>query len=62
MKYTDSGEQQGETAAVILQTMQEAVKNHEQEPLSMDDVMDMLAGQIGQFAPMDEELPACFGG
>ena len=57
----DSGEQPGETAtAAILQTMQEAVKDHEQEPLSMDDVTDMLVGQIGQFAPMDEETTDLF--
>ena len=57
----DSGEQPGETAtAAILQTMQEAVKDHEQEPLSMNDVTDMLVGQIGQFAPMDEETTDLF--
>ena len=57
----DSGEQPSETAtAAILQTMQEAVKDHEQEPLSMNDVTDMLVGQIGQFAPMDEETTDLF--
>ncbi len=46
-KDMDSGEQPGETAtAAILQTMQEAVKGHVQEPLSMDDVTDRIAGQI----------------
>ncbi len=44
----------------MLQTMQEAVKDHVQEPLSMDDVTDILAGQIGQLAPMDEEAADLF--
>ena len=60
-KDIDSGEEPGDTAtATILQTMQEAVKDHVQEPLSMDDVTDMLVGQIGQFAPMDEETTDLF--
>ena len=60
-KDIDSGKQLGETAtAAILQTMQEAVKGHVQEPLSMDDVTDILAGQIGQIAPMDEESADLF--
>ncbi len=60
-KDLDSGEQPGETAtAAMLQTMQEAVKDHAQEPLSIDDVTDMLAGQIGQVAPMDEESAELF--
>lgn len=60
-KDIDSGEQTGETAtAAMPQTMQEAVRDHVQEPLSMDDVTDMLAEQIGQFAPMDEESADLF--
>ncbi len=60
-KDIDSGEQPGETAtAAMLQTSREAVKDHAQEPLSMDDVTDMIAGQIGQFAPMDEESADLF--
>ena len=47
-KDIDSGEQPGETVAAILQTAQEAVKDHVQEPLSMDDVTDMIAGQVEQ--------------
>lgn len=47
-KDIDNGEQPGEAAtAAILQTMQEAVKDHVQEPLSMDNVTDRIAGKIG---------------
>ena len=60
-KDIDSGEQPGETAtAAMLQIMQEAVQDHVQEPLSMDDVTDMLAGQIGQLASMDKESSELF--
>ena len=55
-KDMDSGEQPGEAmTAAMFQTMQETMKNHQQEPLSMDDVTAMIAGQIGQLFPMDEE-------
>ena len=55
-KEMDSGEQPGETiTAAMFQTMQEAMKNHQQEPLSMDDVTAMIVGQVGQLLPMDEE-------
>ncbi|MCI9547227.1 MAG: helix-turn-helix transcriptional regulator [Lachnospiraceae bacterium] len=55
-KDLDSGEQPGETiTAAMFQTMQEAMKDHQQEPLSMDDVAAMIAGQVGQLVPMDEE-------
>lgn len=40
--------------------MQEVVKDHVQEPLSMDDVTDMLVEQIGQFTPMNEEAANLF--
>lgn len=60
-KDMDSGEQPGETvAAAMLQTMQEAIKDHKQEPLSMDDVTDMIARQIDQLVPMDEEATEQF--
>lgn len=39
----------------MFQTMQEAMKDHQQEPLSMDDAAAMIAGQVGQLVPMDEE-------
>ena len=41
--------------AAMFQTMQETMKDHQQELLSMDDVTAMIAGQIGKFLPMDEE-------
>ena len=36
------------------------MKGHQQEPLSMDDVAAMIAGQIGQLLPMDEETTKQF--
>ena len=52
----DNGEQPGEAVtAAMFQTMQETMKDHQQEPLSMDDVTAMIAGQIGKLLPMDEE-------
>lgn len=35
--------------------MQSALTEQKQEPFSMDDVTTMIAGQIGQLLPMDEE-------
>ena len=55
------GMQPGETiTAAMFQTMQEAMKNHQQEPLSMDDVTAMIAGRVGQLLPMDEETAGQF--
>ena len=55
-KDMDNGEQPGEAVtAAMFQTMQETMKDHQQEPLSMDDVTAMIAGQIGKLLPMDEE-------
>ena len=60
-KDMDSGEQPGETVtAAMFQTMQEIMKDHQQELLSMDDVAAMIAGQIGQLLPMDEETTEQF--
>lgn len=60
-KDMDSGEQPGETVtAAMFQTMQDALAEQKQEPLSMDDVMAMIAGQIGQLLPMDEETAGQF--
>ena len=60
-KDIDSGEQPGEVATTaILPTMQEAVKDHVQKPLSMDDVTDRIVEQIGQLASMDEESAGLF--
>lgn len=55
-KDMDNREQPGEAVtAAMFQTMQETMKDHQQELLSMDDVTAMIAGQIGQLLPMDEE-------
>lgn len=55
-KDMDNGEQPGETVtAAMFQTMQDALAEQKQEPLSMDEVTAMIAGQIGQILPIDEE-------
>lgn len=60
-KDMDNGEQPGEAVtAAMFQTMQETMKDHQQEPLSMDDVTAMIAGQIGQLLPMDKETAKQF--
>ncbi len=60
-KDIDNGEQPGEVAtAAMLQTMRDTLAGQQQEPLSMDDVAAMIAGQIGQFVPMDEETAEQF--
>ena len=60
-KDMDSGEQPGEAVtAAMFQTMQDALAEQKQEPLSMDDVTAMIAGQIGQLLPMDEETTKQF--
>ena len=57
----DSGEQPGEAVtAAMFQTMQDALVGQKQEPLSMDDIAAMIAGQIGQLLPMDEETSGQF--
>ena len=60
-KDMDSGGQPGEVAtAAMLQTMRDALAGQHQEPVSMDDVAGMIAGQIGQLIPMDEETAEQF--
>lgn len=55
-KDMDSGGQPGGVAtAAMLQTMRDALAGQQQEPVSMDDVTAMIARQIGQIIPMDEE-------
>lgn len=46
--------------AAMFQTMQETMKDHQQEPLPMDDVTAMIAEQIGKLLPMDEETTERF--
>ena len=60
-KDIDSGEQPGEVAtAAMLQTMGATLAEQQQEPVTMDDVAGMVAGQLGQFVPMDEETAEQF--
>ncbi len=60
-KDMDSGEQPGEVAtAAMLQTMRDTLAEKQQEPVSMDDVAGMVAGQIGKIVPMDEETAEQF--
>lgn len=44
----------------MFQTMRDALAQQKQEPLSIDDVTAMIAGQIGQILPMDEEATKQF--
>ena len=60
-KDMDSGEQPGEVAtAAMLQTMRAALAEQQQEPVTMDDVAGIIAGQLGQLVPMDEETAEQF--
>lgn len=60
-KDMDSGEQPGEVAtAAMLQTMRATLAEQQQEPVTMDDVAGMVAGQLGQLVPMDEETAEQF--
>ena len=55
-KDIDNGEQPGEAVtAAMFQAMRDALEEQKKNPLSIDDVTAMIAGQIGQLAPMDEE-------
>ena len=61
--YNGSGhrEQPGEAVtAAMFQAMRDALAEQKQKPLSIDDVTAMIAGQIGQLAPMDEEAADLF--
>ena len=60
-KDIDNGEQPGEAVtAAMFQAMRDALAEQKQKPLSIDDVTAMIAGQIGQLAPMDEETVEMF--
>ena len=60
-KDIDNGEQPGEAVtAAMFQAMRDALAEQKQKPLSIDDVTAMIAGQIGQLAPMDEETADLF--
>ena len=60
-KDIDNGEQPGEAVtAAMFQAMRDALAEQKKNPLSIDDVTAMIAGQIGQLAPMDEETADLF--
>ena len=60
-KDIDNGEQPGEAVtAAMFQAMRDTMAEQKQNPLSIDDVTAMIAGQIGQLAPMDEETADLF--
>ena len=60
-KDIDNGEQPGEAVtAAMFQAMRDALAEQKQNPLSIDDVTAMIAGQIGQLAPMDRETVDLF--
>ena len=44
----------------IIQAMRDALAEQKQNPLSIDDVAAMVAGQIVQLSPMDEETVDLF--
>ena len=44
----------------MFQAMRDALAEQKQNPLSIDDVTAMIAGQIGQLTPMDEETADLF--
>lgn len=44
----------------MFQTMRDTLAEQKQSPLSVDDVTAMVAGQIGQLAPMDKETADLF--
>ena len=46
--------------AAMFQAMRDALAEQKQNPLSIDDVTAMIAGQIGQLTPMDEETVELF--
>lgn len=60
-KDMDSGEQLGEVAtAAMLQTMRDTLAGQQQESVTMDDVAGIVASQLGQLVPMDEETAEQF--
>ena len=60
-KDIDNGSQPGEAVtAAMFQAMRDALAEQKQNPLSIDDVTAMIAGQIGQLTPMDEETVELF--
>jgi hypothetical protein len=57
----ESGAHPGEAVtAAIFKAMQDKLAEQKQNLLSIDDVTAMVAGQIGQLAPMDEKTTGLF--
>lgn len=54
------GAVRGLVTAAMFQTMRDTLAEQKQSPLSVDDVTAMVAGQIGQLAPMDKETADLF--
>ena len=46
--------------AAMFQAMRDALAEQKQNPLPIDDVAAMIAGQIGNLAPMDKETADLF--
>ena len=46
--------------AATFQAMRDALAEQKQDSLSVDDAAAMVAGQIGQLAPLDEETVKMF--
>ena len=44
----------------MFQAMRDVLEEQKKNPLSIDDVTAMIAGQIGQLAPMDKETVEMF--
>ena len=60
-KDMENGEQPGKAVtAAMFQTMRDALAEQKQNTISLDDVTAMIAGQIGQLAPMDKEAADLF--
>ena len=60
-QWVNQYKQPGEAVtAAMFQAMRDALAEQKQNPLSIDDVAAMVAGQIGQLTPMDEETADLF--
>ena len=59
-KDMENVEQPGDVTSAMFQAMQDALAEQKQTPISVDDVTAMIAEQIGQLVPMDEETADLF--
>ena len=61
IKNMESGEQPGEAVTdAMFQAMRDTLAEQKQNPISVNDVTAMIAGQIGQLVPMNEETTDLF--